>query len=279
MSEQSLLGADQARSSAVERTQLAHSTADLRCLTDQVAVITGAAGGVGRATAELLSRRGARLVLVDLVKDRLEDTCVAIRNSGGQAADVVGDVCDAELAVAAVQSALDHYGQLDILINNAGAGSAMREVWKIEPDVWRRDIDVNLNSAFQFCQAGIPHMLDGGYGRIVNVASAAGMEGHAMAGGYAAAKAGLIAMTKVLGKELATHGVVVNAIAPALIDTGAMKAEWFDETVKKNLLERIPMGRLGLASEVAEMIAFLASPAVSFSTGAVFDVSGGRATY
>ena len=128
-------------------------------------------------------------------------------------------------------------------------------------------------------KATIPVMVERGDGRIVNTASAAGMEGHALSSPYAAAKAGAIAMTKAVGKELAKTGVLVNAIAPALIGSGMLDQPWFDEATKKQLLDRIPMGRVGEPEEVAEMVFFLASPALSFSTGAVFDLSGGRATY
>ena len=155
----------------------------------------------------------------------------------------------------------------------------MVPLWEIELETWRRDLEVNLTSQFLMLKAAIPVMIERGYGRIVNTASAAGMEGHALSSPYAAAKGGVIAMTKAVGKELAKKGVLVNAIAPALIGSGMLDQPWFDEETKKQLLGRIPMGRVGEPEEVAEMVFFLASPALTFSTGAVFDLSGGRATY
>lgn len=236
----------------------------------QVAIVTGASGGIGRATVDRLTADGVQVVAVDLNPSARESDDIA---------QVAGDVTDTETGVRAAACALERFGRLDILVNNAGMGSDQVPVWEIPVETWRRDVDVNLTGQFLMCQAVIPTMIANGYGRIVNVASAAGMEGHPRAGGYAAAKAGVIAMTKTLGKELATTGVIVNCIAPALIETDMIDQPWFTDEIRELLLSRIPMGRMGTPHEVAEMIAFLASPKVTFSTGAVFDLSGGRATY
>lgn len=248
-------------------------------MSGQAAVVTGAGGGIGAAVALKLASLGVNLVLVDLAPHPLEPVAEEIRARGARVETVVGDVADPQTGPSAIARCRDLFGGIQILVNNAGKGSDMTTIWEIDLDTWRRDLEVNLTSQFTFCGAAIPAMIEQGYGRIVNVASAAGMEGHARAGGYAAAKAGVVAMTKTLGKELAMTGVIVNAIAPALIGSSMLDAPWFSEDVKRQLLERIPMGRVGEPAEVAEMVAFLASPAVTFSTGAVFDLSGGRATY
>lgn len=244
-----------------------------------VAIITGAAGGIGRATALRLADAGVSIVAVDLFAEPLEALAAEITALGSRAVTLVGDVADDSLAPAAVKLALDSFNRLDILVNNAGMGSEQVPTWQIDPAVWRRDLDVNLTSQFVMARAAVPVMIEAGYGRIINVASAAGMEGHAMAGGYAAAKAGVVAMTKTMGKELAKLGVIVNAIAPALINSRMLNEPWFTDEVRNALLSRIPMGRIGEPEEVAELIAYLASPAVTFTTGHVFDLSGGRATY
>lgn len=253
----------------------------------QVAIVTGAGGGIGRAVARKFAQQGMRVLCLDLSAEAAAKTAAEINEEVGATVGELpglaipqhGDVSDPALAPAAVAAALERFGRLDVLVNNAGAGSRQVPLWEVELDNWRRDLEVNLTSQFLFCRAAVPHMIGAGYGRIVNVASAAGMEGHAMSGPYAAAKAGVIAMTKALGKELAQTGVIVNAIAPALIGSGMLDEPWFTDEVKSQLLSRIPMGRVGEPEEVAEMIGFLASPALSFSTGAVFDLSGGRATY
>lgn len=245
----------------------------------QAAIVTGAAGGIGSACAHKLAAQGVGVVCVDLDTAAAEDVVLSIRASDGNAVALVGDVTDPSLSGRAVALARESFGRLDIVLNNAGMGSAQVPLWEIDLDAWRRDIDVNLTSQFMMCKAAIPTMMEAGYGRILNVASAAGMEGHVLSGGYAAAKAGVVAMTKTLGKELAKSGVIVNAIAPALIGSAMLDQPWFTEDLKAQLLDRIPMGRVGEPSEVAELVSFLVSPAVTFSTGAVFDLSGGRATY
>ncbi len=255
------------------------NSARLTEIDGHVAIVTGAAGGIGRATALRLADAGASVVLVDLVAESLDTVADEVTALGSRAVTLVGDVTDDELAPAAVKLALDTFHRLDILVNNAGMGSEQVPTWQIDPAVWRRDLEVNLTSQFVMARAAVPVMIEAGYGRIINVASAAGMEGHAMAGGYAAAKAGVVAMTKTMGKELAKHGVIVNAIAPALINSRMLHEPWFTDEVRNALLSRIPMGRVGEPEEVAELIAYLASPAVTFTTGHVFDLSGGRATY
>ncbi|MBZ8176654.1 SDR family oxidoreductase [Corynebacterium poyangense] len=245
----------------------------------QTAIVTGAAGGIGSAVVTKFLESGVNVVAVDLHQQALEVLIEEAGSTRGKIITLVGDVTDPSLATRAMELSQSEFGGLDILINNAGMGSGMVPLWEIDLETWRRDIDVNLTSQFLMLKAVIPEMIKQGYGRIVNTASAAGMEGHALSSPYAAAKGGVIAMTKAVGKELAMKGVLVNAIAPALIGSGMLDQPWFDEKTKKQLLERIPMGRVGEPAEVAEMIAFLASPSLSFSTGAVFDLSGGRATY
>jgi 3-oxoacyl-[acyl-carrier protein] reductase len=245
----------------------------------QIIIVTGGSRGIGAATARKLAGLGAGVVCVDLKPTAAEKVAEEIRAAGGRAVAMDGDVTDPDLSILAVEVAQAEFGRLDILVNNAGAGSEMAPLWETDLATWKRSLDVNLTSQFMLCKAAVPGMVEAGYGRIVNVASAAGMEGHALSSPYAAAKAGVVAMTKALGKELAKTGVLANAIAPALIGSGMLEEPWFSGEVKEQLLGRIPMGRVGEPCEVAEMIAFLSSPAISFSTGAVFDLSGGRATY
>ena len=245
-------------------------------LDGRVALVTGAARGIGLETVGLLRRRGARVALFDRSAADLDAAITAL---GPDALAIVGDVTSADDAARAVAETVERFGGLDILVNNAGIGGHTGNVWELEVDDWRTVIDVNLTGQFLFCRAAVPTMLKAGYGRIVNIASIAGKEGNATSSHYSASKAGVIALTKALGKELATSGILVNAIAPAVIRTEILMREGIDPDFLGTLLAKIPMQRIGETAEVATLIGYLASDQLTFSTGAVFDLSGGRATY
>ena len=184
---------------------------------------------------------------------------------------------DARAVEEAAAATISAQGQIDVLVNNAGITGGNGVTWELPPEVWRQVLDVNLTGSFLTCRAIVPHMIDRGYGRIVNIASIAGKEGNPNASHYSASKAGLIALTKSLAKELAPRNIVVNCVTPAAARTeifSQMKQEHVDY-----MLSKIPMGRFLEVDEIAAMICWLASEECSFSTGAVFDISGGRATY
>ena len=187
------------------------------------------------------------------------------------------DVTSAESAVTAAAETVQAFGKLDILVNNAGIAGANAKVWETDPAEWRRVLDINLNGPFHCCRAVIPHLLRNGYGRIVNIASIAGKEGNPNAAHYSASKAGVIALTKSLGKELATSNVIVNCVTPAVIATDILKQ--MAQSHIDYMLSKIPMGRFGKTTEAAALVAWLCSEDCSFTTGGVFDLSGGRATY
>ena len=187
------------------------------------------------------------------------------------------DLTDAESVGQAVGKVADRFGRIDILVNNAGILGPVAAIVDVPIELWRRVIDVNLTGAFICCCSVARLMVAAGWGRIVNIASIQGKEGMPLAGPYAASKAALIALTKTLGKELATKGVLVNCVAPAAVDAGMY--DEITEARRADILARIPMGRFCSAAEVAAMVAWLASDDCSFSTGATFDLSGGRATY
>jgi NAD(P)-dependent dehydrogenase (short-subunit alcohol dehydrogenase family) len=249
---------------------------DSLMLDRRVALVTGAARGIGRETASLLLRRGAQVALFDRSADEL---ATAVEELGSAALAIAGDVTEADDAARAVAAAVQRFGRLDILINNAGIAGHTGNVWELDVADWRTVIDVNLTGQFLFCRVAVPAMLANGYGRIVNVASIAGKEGNPTSSHYSASKAGVIALTKALGKELATSGILVNAIAPAVIRTEILTRDGIDPAFLGTLLAKVPMQRIGETAEVATLIGYLASEQLSFSTGAVYDLSGGRATY
>jgi NAD(P)-dependent dehydrogenase (short-subunit alcohol dehydrogenase family) len=221
------------------------------------AVITGGMSGLGAAAATRFRADGIEVVTVDLSPD----------------ADLTLDITDAD----AVAAALAEVGPVDILVNSAGIVGPNVPLWEAPLEKWRQTFDVNVHGLFHVTRAVIPGMIESGWGRIVNLASMAGKDGNPNLAAYSASKAAVIGLTKSLGKELAKTGVLVNAIAPAVIDT-PMNAKT-DPSVLAHITSLIPMGRVGRADEVAALIAWLASDECSFSTGAVYDISGGRATY
>jgi 2-dehydro-3-deoxy-L-rhamnonate dehydrogenase (NAD+) len=243
-------------------------------LKGRVAVVTGGAQGIGYAVAERFIASGAKAVLWDIDEPLLAKAKAAL---GDAASTARVELTDAAAVTAATQAVLKAYGRIDILVNNAGITGGNAPTWELAPDMWRRTIDVNLVAPYLTCHAIVPAMVKAGYGRIVNVASVAGKEGNPNASHYSASKAGLIALTKSLAKELATKGVIVNAVSPA-----AARTAIFDQMTQQHIdymLAKIPMGRFVEPKEIAAAIAWLASEDCSFTTGSVLDLSGGRATY
>lgn len=245
-------------------------------LKGRVAVITGGAQGIGYAAAERLLRSGAGVVLWDINAEKLADAKKSLSAWGNVQTEIV-DLTHDQQVKAATQDTVRCMGQIDILVNNAGITGGNAPTWELPPQVWRQVIEVNLIAPYLTCAAVVPHMLTRGWGRIVNIASVAGKEGNPNASHYSASKAGVIALTKSLGKELATKGVLVNAIAPAAARTPMF--EQMTEAHINYMLSKIPMGRFCEVDEIAAMVAWLASDDCSFTTASVFDITGGRSTY
>jgi 2-dehydro-3-deoxy-L-rhamnonate dehydrogenase (NAD+) len=245
-------------------------------LSGRVAVITGGARGIGYATAERFLQSGAHVALWDMDAPRLQESVLALSALGPVTAHTVNLTDEAAIA-SAVRQTLGAHKKIDLLVNNAGITGGNGATWELPADVWMDVLRVNLFAPYLVCRAVVPHMIENGYGRIVNVASIAGKEGNPGASHYSASKAGLIGFTKSLGKELAQKNILVNCITPA-----AAQTEMFAQMTQKHIdymLSKIPMARFVLPQEIAAMIAWLCSEDCAFSTGAVFDLSGGRATY
>jgi 3-oxoacyl-[acyl-carrier protein] reductase len=245
-------------------------------LSGRGAVVTGAARGIGRGIAERLLKSGARVSLWDIDPAALEKTAGALSGLGEVHRAVV-DVADDASAEKAAKAARERLGAIDILVNNAGVSGPNLALWECPAEEWHQVIRVNLVGVFHCGRAVVPFMIEKGYGRIVNIASVAGKEGNPNASAYSASKAGVIGLTKSLGKELARTGILVNCITPAAVETDLFR-QMTEEHVRF-MLSKIPMGRFGRIEEVAAMTAWLCSEECSFTTGGVFDLSGGRATY
>ena len=243
-------------------------------LNGRCAVVTGGAQGFGRAITERFVASGAKVAIWD------QDIDLGVKTASEIGDEVIAlkvDVTDMASIDEARDATLQEFGKIDILVNNAGITGFNKPVWEIDYDDWRKVMRINLDGPFLCCKAVVPVMLKQNYGRIVNIASIAGKEGNPNASHYSASKAGLIALTKSLGKELAGHEINVNAITPA-----AAKTAIFDQMTEQHInfmLSKIPKGRFVLVEELAAMVSWLASEDCAFSTGAVFDISGGRATY
>ncbi len=240
-------------------------------------IVTGGATGIGYAIAERLIASGAAVSLWDIDDEGVGAAAETLAATGGAVHTAVVDVAEPLAVAAGMEAALDRFGGIDLLINNAGIAGPNKKNWEYTVEEWNQVVAVDLTGVFLCCRAVAPHMMARGYGRIVNIASIAGKEGNPNAGAYSAAKAGVIGFTKSLGKELAESGVIVNCVTPAAIET-----DIFKQMTKEHIdymRSKIPMGRLGLTEEAAALVAWLCSSDCSFSTGAVFDLSGGRATY
>jgi len=243
-------------------------------LEGKTALVTGAARGIGLAIATRFVREGARVALVDLDRGAVE---AAAKSLGERAMGLAADVtltADVERAVRAVH---ERWGRLDVAVNNAGITGGSKLTWEVSDEEWHRVLAVDLTAVFLVARAAVRVMLSQGSGRIINIASIAGKEGNPTLVPYSTAKAGVIGLTKALAKEVATRGILVNAVAPAVIGTDMVR-QMSKETVDM-LIAKIPMGRIGRPDEVAALVLWLASDECSFSTGAVYDLSGGRATY
>ncbi len=240
------------------------------------AIVTGGARGIGLAIAKRLAACGAAVTIWDIDGDEAGRAAERLA-AEGRAEAIVVDTSVAASVEAAAADTLARQRHVDILVNNAGIAGPNAKTWEYPLEAWQRVLDVDLTGVFLCCRALVPAMLARNYGRIVNVASIAGKEGNPNASAYSAAKAGVIALTKSLGKELAGTGVIVNCVTPAAVET-----DIFSQMTREHIefmRSKIPMGRFGTADEVAALVAWLASAECSFSTGAVFDISGGRATY
>ena len=245
-------------------------------LNNRVMVVTGGARGLGYAVAQRALRSGAAVALWDIDAERLERARAELSGLGSVSAVKV-ELTDEASVEAAAQQTVKTHGAIHALVNSAGITGGNGLTWELPVDVWRRVIEVNLIGSYLTCRAVVPRMIEQGYGRIVNIASVAGKEGNPNASHYSASKAGLIGFTKSLGKELATKGVLVNAVTPA-----AAKTEIFDSMSQQHIdymLSKIPMNRFLMPDEAASMIVWLTTEDCAFSTGSVFDLSGGRATY
>ncbi len=243
-------------------------------LNGQTAIVTGSATGIGQAIATRLASAGATVAVADIDLTGAEKVAASLPN---KAFALQVDITDAVSVRRAVERVIAKTGRIDILVNNAGIAGPAAFLWDQTDEDWQRNIAINLTGTFNCCRAVVPHMRTRGYGRIINIASIAGKEGNPRMVPYSATKAGIIGLTKALGKEVATEGICVNAVSPAVVRT-AILDQLTPEQVSY-MTDRIPMRRPGKPEEIANVVHFLASPEASFVTAQCYDCSGGRATY
>jgi NAD(P)-dependent dehydrogenase (short-subunit alcohol dehydrogenase family) len=243
-------------------------------LTGQTAIVTGAATGIGEAIARRLAGAGATVVVADLDIEGGQQVAASLPHN---AFALAVDITSAESVNKAVDEVLARTGRIDVLVNNAGIGGKAAPLWEQTLEDWNRIIKINMTGIFNFCKGVVSHMRTRGYGRIVSIASIAGKEGNPNMTGYSATKAAVIGFTKSLAKEVATEGICVNAVSPAVVRTKIL-----DQLTPQQvdyMTQKIPMRRTGTPEEIAAVVHFLASPDCSFVTGQTYDASGGRATY
>ena len=243
-------------------------------LEGRTALVTGGARGIGLAITERFVAEGARVLIADLDGASMKEITNRL---GDSVAALVADVTRADHVERVVQAPVERWGRLDVVVNNAGITGRSFPIHELTDEDWQKGIAADLTSVFLVCRAAVRHMLTSGGGRIVNIASIAGKEGNPTLVPYSAAKAGVIGLTKAVAKEVATRNIFVNAVAPAVIGTELLKQ--MEPSTVDLLVSKIPMGRVGTPEEVAALVTWLASHECSFSTGAVYDLSGGRATY
>src|SRR5574341_1046394 len=244
---------------------------------NRVAIVTGGARGIGKAVATRLASEGAAVVIADLDRSGAEVAARELEAARSKAIACALDVGDPARVIATVQAVLERFGRIDVLVNNAGIVGEVCPVLKASDAGWHRVMGVNLHGVFYCSRAALPAMLSRKWGRIVSLASVAGKEGNPNMAAYSVSKAGVIALTKSLAKEVAQDGITVNFVTPALTDTDMARS--FAPEQRALLASKVPMGRLAAPEEIAAVVAFLASEEASFVTGAVYDASGGRSDY
>ena len=245
-------------------------------LNSKVAIVTGAARGIGYSIAERLLHSGASVAIWDIDDDAVQKAATALSVAGSVTAHAL-DVCDPVAVDTALAEVLEKHGPVNVLVNNAGIAGPSLPLWEYPAEEWQHIVNVNLIGLFYVCKAIVPVMRENGQGHIVNIASVAGKEGNPNMSAYSASKAGVLAVTKSLGKELALENIFVNSVTPATANTEILKQ--FSEAQMQANLAKVPMGRVVDPTEIAALVTWLCSDDCSFSTSATFDISGGRCTF